>query len=107
MSMQMWMVVQRGGVQDPASSRELQHFVRERGGFVLMVTRTGPLVALDDAVAAEVEQHPLVEFMGPVALNPRGIAADRLERIFAANLSRQLDPEAVARLQASESEATS
>jgi hypothetical protein len=96
--MQMWIVVQRGGVEE-GSSRALQHFVREKGGFILMVTRTGPLVALDDSVAPEVERHPLVEFMGPVALNPRGLAADRLERIFAENLSRQLDPEALERLQ--------
>jgi hypothetical protein len=101
--MQMWIIVQRGGV-DEASSRVLQHFVREQGGFILMVTRTGPLVALEDTAAPEVEKHPLVEFMGPVALNPRGVAADRLERIFAQNLSRQLDPEALAALANAEQE---
>jgi hypothetical protein len=101
MSMQMWIIVQRGGVDD-ASSRTLQHFVREKGGFILMVTRTGPLVAIDDTAAPEIEKHPLVEFMGPVALNPRGVAAERLERIFAQNLSRQLDPEALGRLQEAE-----
>ncbi len=99
MSMQMWMVVQRGEVTDD-TSRRLQHAVKALDGFILMVTRTGPVVALDDTVAAQLEQHPLVEFMGPVMLNPRGLAADRLERIFAENLSRQIDPDALARLQA-------
>jgi hypothetical protein len=99
MSMQMWMIVQRGEVTDD-SSRQLQHAVKALEGFILMVTRSGPVVALDDAVAPQLERHPLVEFMGPVQLNPRGLAADRLERIFAANLSRQLDIEALARMQA-------
>jgi hypothetical protein len=88
--MQMWLIAVRGELTD-GSSRELQRAVRERGGLILMVTRTGPIVALEDSEAAEVEKHPLVAFMGPVQLNPRGIAADRLQRVFAENLSRQID----------------
>jgi hypothetical protein len=86
----MWMIAQRGEVTDD-TSRELQHWVRRCGGLILMVTRSGPLVALDDQDAPAVERHPLVEHMGPVRLNPNGFAASRLEQVFARNLSRQLD----------------
>ncbi|SRR6266478_9137842 len=89
MGMQMWMI-QQEGEYSPESSRELQQFVRSCGGFILMVTRTGPLVALDDSKTARVQNHPLVVSMGPVHLNPRGLAAERLQQIFAENLSKQI-----------------
>jgi hypothetical protein len=90
MPFRMWFIAQAGEVTD-GSIRELCTAIRERGGVILMNTRTGPLVALDDDVAPAVEQHPLVAHMGPVALNPRGLAADRLQHIFAENLSKQID----------------
>jgi hypothetical protein len=88
--MRMWMIAQRGEVTDD-TSRELQRWVRECGGLILMMTRNGPLVALDDEDAPAVERHGLVEHMGPVQLNPHGLAAKRLEQVFAQNLSRQLE----------------
>lgn len=86
----MWMIAQRGEVTDD-TSRQLQRWVRECGGLIMMMTRSGPLVALDDEDAPTVERHALVEHMGPVQLNPHGLAAKRLEQVFAQNLSRQLD----------------
>lgn len=86
---QMYVVALRGGTRDE-SSRDIQRFVRDQGGLILMVTRTGPIVALDEGTAGAVSDHPLVEYMGPVQLNPRGFAAEELSRIFAANLSKQL-----------------
>jgi hypothetical protein len=88
--MRMWMISQRGEVTDD-TSRELQRWVKECGGLILIMTRSGPLVALDDEDAPIVEQHSLVEHMGPVELNPHGLAAKRLEQVFAQNLSRQID----------------
>ncbi len=90
MGMQMYIVGLKGGYTED-SSREVQRFVRGCGGLILMVTRTGPLVALDDSRAPAVSNHALVNFLGPVSLNPRGIAADRLQQIFADNLRRQLN----------------
>jgi hypothetical protein len=88
--MQMYMIAQAGEVTEE-SSRQVQRFVRQCGGFILMTTRTGPLVALEDTRAGEVAKHPLVRFIGPVTLNPRGLAAEQLQRVFAENLSKQLD----------------
>jgi hypothetical protein len=85
----MYMIAVRGGLTDE-TSRDLQRFVRQRGGFILMVTRTGPIVALEEGQAGALADHPLVEFVGPVQLNPRGFAAEQLERIFAENLSKQV-----------------
>lgn len=87
--MQMFMIALKGGYSDGAS-RDVQRHVVERGGFILMSTRTGPIIALPEAEVAAVGKHPLVAFIGGVTLNPRGLAADRLARIFAQNLSRQV-----------------
>jgi hypothetical protein len=89
MSMQMYIIAQHGKVVQE-TSREVQRCVREQGGLILMVTRTGPLVLLDDSKVPQVQKHPLVRFMGPVTLNPRGVAANRLQQIFVKNLSKQL-----------------
>jgi hypothetical protein len=42
-----------------------------------------------------------VAFIGPVTLNPRGVAAEQLQRVFAENLSKQLDLEQLANLETS------
>lgn len=96
--MQMYIIAQKGGYS-PDTSPQLIRFVRECGGFVLMATRTGPLIALDDSQLPAVSKHPLVGFIGPVTLNPRGVAAEQLQRIFAENLSKQIDLERLADLQ--------
>jgi len=89
MGMQMYFVIFKDAYSDDIS-REVQRFVRQRGGFILMVTRNGPLVGLEEAQVGAVAKHPQVRFVGPVMLNPRGFAAYHLQRIFAENLSKQL-----------------
>jgi len=71
-------------------SRSVQHRVKQRGGFILMVAKTGIIAALDDSQVPAVAEHPDVKLVGGVTLNPQGYAADRLQRIFAENLSKQL-----------------
>jgi hypothetical protein len=90
MAMQIYIVTLRGEYT-PDSSRDLQRFVRGCGGYILMVTRNGPIIAIDDSRAALMARNPLVDFLGPVTLNPSGVAADILTRIFAENLSKQID----------------
>ncbi|MEA2161252.1 MAG: hypothetical protein QOD66_3632 [Solirubrobacteraceae bacterium] len=91
--MQMFMIALKDGYSDE-KSRDVQRQVREHGGFILMSTRTGPLVALPEAALPRFAKHPLVSSVGAVTLNPRGFAADRLARVFAENLSRQVEFEA-------------
>lgn len=89
MAVQMYLVVLEGGYK-PESSRDVQRYVRRHGGLIMMVTNNGPIVAVDDSKAPLISKHPLVKFMGGVTLNPAGAASDRLQRIFAENLSKQL-----------------
>lgn len=89
MSMQMYMITFKGGFSQDAS-REVQRHVRHLGGFILMVTRNGPIIAIDDSQSAAVHKHAAIEFMGAVSLNPRGRAAQELQRVFAENLSKQI-----------------
>lgn len=89
MAVQMYLIVLQGGYRED-SSRDIQRLVCQEGGLILMVTRSGPIVALDDQRASKVSRHPLVKFMGGVTLNPHGLASDRLVRIFAQNLSQQV-----------------
>ena len=89
MSMQMYIVTFKRGFS-PESSRSVQQHVHHLGGFILMVTNNGPIIAIDDAKAAAVARHPCVAFIGGVTFNPRGLAAESLQRIFADNLSKQV-----------------
>ena len=90
MAMQMYIVTFKGGFSQE-SSRSVQHHIRKLGGFILMVTRNGPLIAIDDSQAAAVGKQPAISFMGGVNFNPRGRAAEELQRIFAENLSKQVE----------------
>lgn len=73
------------------TSHEIQQLVHDSGGFILMVTRTGQVVVVDDSQVPLITKHPSVKSMGGVTLNPHGVAAQRLQRIFAENLSKQID----------------
>jgi hypothetical protein len=89
MAMQMYIVTFKGGFSQD-SSRDVQRYVRQLGGYILMVSPNGPLIALDDSLAPKVASHPLVEHLGGVTLDPRGRAAQYLQRLFAENLSKQI-----------------
>jgi len=89
MAMQMYIITFKGGFSQEAS-RDVQRHVRRLGGFILMVTPNGPIVAIDDSRAAAVGSHPAIAFVGGVTLNQRGRAAQELQRIFAENLSKQI-----------------
>lgn len=77
----------------PDISRDVQVHVRQCGGLILMATRNGPLVLLPPAGVPAVAKHPQVGFVGPITLDPSGFAAERLQRVFLENLSKQLTPD--------------
>lgn len=90
MAMQMYMVAFNGEFSQD-KSRSVQHRVRQSGGYILMVMRTGLIAAFDDSQVGVVQGHPDVKLVGGVTLNPSGYAAERLRRIFAENLSKQIE----------------
>jgi hypothetical protein len=89
----MYMVAFNGAFSQP-TSRSVQHRVRECAGYILMVMKTGMIIALDDSKVGELQRHPDVKLVGGVTLSPTGYAAERLRRIFAENLSKQLEVKA-------------
>lgn len=74
----------------PEVSQDVQAHVRQCGGFILMATRSGPLVLLPPAAVAVVARHSRVGFVGGVTLDPSAFAAQHLQRVFLENLTRQL-----------------
>ena len=90
MAFQMFMVAFHGSYSEEGS-RSVQQRIREVNGVTLMVMKTGIIAAFDDGLVSAVQSHPGVEMVGGVTLNPQGYAADRLQRIFAENLSKQIE----------------
>ncbi len=61
------------------------------GGFILMATSAGSIIAaFDDAYIARVSADPAVALCSGVTLNPRGAAAEKLKHLFARNVAAQL-----------------
>lgn len=89
MAFQMYMVAFEGDFSDDVS-RSVQHRVRDCQGFTLMVMKTGIIAAFDDSMVPVMCAHPSVKMVGGVTLNPQGYAAERLKKIFAENLSKQI-----------------
>jgi hypothetical protein len=87
---QMYMVAFEGAFSQD-TSRAVQHLIRKCNGFTLMVMKTGIIAAFDDGLVPAVQAHPAVKLVGGVTLSPKGFAADRLQRIFAENLSKQIE----------------
>lgn len=89
MDVQMYIVAFKDEATGEAA-RAIEEQVRQCGGFILMATRSGPLVLLPPAAVAVVAKHPRVGFVGGVTLDPSGFATQQLQRVFLENLTRQL-----------------
>ncbi len=91
MGLNMYIITFKGGFNQGAS-RDVQRYVRQLGGYILMVTPNGPIVAVDDGHAPAIGRHPMVESVGGITFNPRGVAGKELQRIFVENLQKQRSP---------------
>jgi hypothetical protein len=89
MAFQMYMVAFNGDFSQ-AVSRDVQHHIRKHNCVTMMVMKTGIIGAFDDSMVPFVQAHPSVKLVGGVSLSPNGYAADRLQRIFAENLAKQI-----------------
>ena len=78
--------------QDSDASRgDVAELIARRGGFMLMATSAGSLIAaFDEDHLGHVKAHRAVAFCGGVNLDPKGRAADRLRALFARNVAAQL-----------------
>lgn len=90
MAVQMFLIQPRDA-DDDAARETLATIITQRGGFILMATSHGSLIAaFDDAHLEAVKKHPLVEFASGVTLDPNGPGAAKLQRMFAENVAAQL-----------------
>ncbi len=77
--------------EDDGVRDELADTIHRCGGFILMATGTGALIAaFDEQWASMFRRHPAVEHCGALSLDPHGRAADKLRQLFAANVAAQL-----------------
>lgn len=92
MSHQIFLIALEAGVQDDDAVRdELASLLHKLGGFVLMATGSGALIAaFDDQWQPLFLRHPGVESCGALSLDPQGAAATKLRHLFAANVAAQL-----------------
>ncbi len=76
---------------DDASRGDVAELIVRLGGFMLMATSAGSLIAaFDEQHLGHVKAHRAVAFCGGVHVNPKGQAADRLRALFARSVARQL-----------------
>jgi hypothetical protein len=70
---------------------EIATFIAQRGGFILMATSWGSLIAtFDDAYLEAVKHHARVDFAGGVSIDPSAPGAAALRQLFARNVAAQL-----------------
>jgi hypothetical protein len=90
MGIQMFLVHPKDN-EDDGTRESIAAFIAQRGGFILMATSHGSLIAaFDDMHLEAVKGHYLVEFAGGVTLNPNAPGTVALQRLFAQNVAVQL-----------------
>jgi hypothetical protein len=76
---------------DDAVREELAELIHRWGGFILMAAGSDALItAFDEQWLHLLKRHDAVAFCGALSLDPNGAAADKLRRLFAANVAAQL-----------------
>lgn len=92
MAHQIFLVSLRSSHCDSDAVRDdLAQAIHGVGGFVLMAAGSEALIAaFDELHLPLLQKHEAVAFCGGLCLNPRGAAADKLRRLFAANVAAQL-----------------
>jgi hypothetical protein len=90
MTIQMYLV-QPKDREDDGARETLAEYIAHRGGFILMATSYGSLIAaFDDQYLEAIKAHYLVEFASGVTLNLNAPGAEALRQMFAENVAAQL-----------------
>ncbi len=83
--------LQPAAAHDDAQREDIARTVLQAGGFVLMAAGDEALIAaLDERWLPLLRRHPGVALCGGLQLDPQGAAAEKLRRLFAANVAAQL-----------------
>jgi hypothetical protein len=90
MTVQMYLV-QPKDREDDHAREAIAEYIAQRGGFILMATSYGSLIAaFDDQHLETIKAHYLVDFASGVTLNPNAPGAAALRQLFAENVAAQL-----------------
>ncbi|MBL8058498.1 MAG: hypothetical protein JNK29_17475 [Anaerolineales bacterium] len=90
MTVQMYLIQPKDREADQARET-IAEYIAQRGGFILMATSYGSLIAaFDDRHLEAVKAHYLVEFASGVTLNLNAPGAEALRQLFAENVAAQL-----------------
>lgn len=92
MAVNTYLVHLRDHAHDDDSAREsVAELIHRVGGFILMATNAGSLIAAyDEQYAGLLSGHRSVAFTSGVSLNLQGEAAEKLRAMFAHNIAAQL-----------------
>jgi hypothetical protein len=92
MAIQVFLVhLEEQAQQDDDARAELAELTHRVGGFILMATNAGSLIAaFDEQWVPLFNRHRAVAFCGGVMLDPKGAAVKKLQQMFAANVAAQL-----------------
>jgi hypothetical protein len=83
--------LQASHCENDAMREDLAELIHGVGGFVLMAAGAEALIAaFDEQWLPALKRHEAVAFCGGLSLDPQGAAADKLRRLFAANVAAQL-----------------
>ena len=91
MAVQVYLVHLQDDHQHDEARSAVADLTNQVGGFVLMATSAGSIIAaFDERWVPAFKQHRAVAFCGAVNVNPQGAAAAKLQEMFAANVAAQL-----------------
>lgn len=92
MAVNTYLVHLHDNAHDDESAREsVAELIHSIGGFILMATNAGSLIAaFDEKFVGRFCTHRAVAFASGVSLNPNGKAGEKLRALFAHNIAAQL-----------------
>ena len=90
MAVQMFLVHPKNA-DDDEGREQIAQFVAERGGFILMATSHGSIIAaFDDTYLESLKASIYVEFASGLQFDPSAPGASALQQVFAQNIAAQL-----------------
>ena len=90
MAVQMFLVHPKN-TEDDDACEQIAQFIAQRGGFVLMATSHGSIIAaFEEGYLEALKASVFVEFASGVTFDPGAPGASALQQVFAQNIAAQL-----------------
>lgn len=90
MGVQMFLVHPKN-TEDEDAREQIAQFIAQRGGFILMATSHGSIIAaFEEGYLEALKASMFVEFASGVTFDPSAPGASALQQVFAQNIAAQL-----------------